>query len=204
MAHTSGRSNFWRVSIEDAIKHPLLGVGPTRFACGNEMRFPAHPHSFPFRVLGEWGLIALFLILILAIRIGLSFLKQIKNPNKESQTDPPIRAMLGISLIAGAIHACLSGLLIMPASQIAAILIAGWTLSLSGKALFKPESTPITRYLPVAGVFVSCAILLFAIVELTQLSVRTSYSAQHSAMIPRFWQDGKVCEYRYTNPLSDE
>ncbi len=37
--------------------------------------------------------------------------------------------MLAISLMAGVIHACVSGLLIMPASQVAMILIAGWVLS---------------------------------------------------------------------------
>ena len=112
--------------------------------------------------------------------------------------------MTAISLIAGVIHACVSGLLIMPASQVATLLIAGWALSLSAKTPSQPKVTPLVRSLPIAGMLITCATLAFAIVELTQLSVRTSYSVQQGLMIPRFWQDGRVCEYIYTDTQSNE
>jgi putative inorganic carbon (HCO3(-)) transporter len=200
MVHTSGRSTLWRLAKDDAIKNPFLGAGPTRYACDSEKIIPAHPHSFPLRILGEWGLVALLLIFLLAVRIGIGFLKHLRNSQKVGQTDPPLRAMLAISLIAGVIHACVSGLLIMPASQVATILIAGWALSLSGNTPYQPVATSLTRSLPVASIFITCAMLVFAIGELTQLSVRTSYSVEYGPMMPRFWQDGRVCEYIYRNP----
>ena len=197
MMHTSGRNKIWRLSVDDAIKHPLLGAGPTHYACDGEKIRAAHPHSFPVRILGEWGLIALLLVLILAIRIGFSFLKNLKYNNKASQTDPPLRAMLAISLIAGVIHACVSGLLIMPASQVATILIAGWILSLSGNVRLQAKIPSMAFSLSVAGVFITCAVLVFAISESTQLSERASYATQNGPMLPRFWQDGRVCDYIY-------
>ena len=203
MAHTSGRSTFWRLSIEDAIKHPVLGAGPTRYACDSEMVLPAHPHSFPFRILGEWGMIALFLVLVLAISIGLGFLKNLKYSNETSQSDPPLKAMLAISLIAGVIHACLSGLLIMPASQVTLVLIAGWALSLSGNKRLYPKKPVIASSLLVASMFFALVALVFGAKEITQLPERTSYSEHYGPMMPRFWQDGRVCYYTYTLPIAN-
>ena len=138
------------------------------------------------RILGEWGLIALLCVLILAVRTGLSFLKRLKHQGSGVQTDPPLKAMLSISLIAGVIHACLSGVLIMPASQVSTVLIAGWALSLSGNTRLQPKTSSLTVSILITGVFITCAVLVFAISELTQLSERTSYSVQYGKMMPRF------------------
>ena len=197
MTHTSGRSTFWRLSIEDATKHPLLGSGPTQYACHSDIWLPAHPHSFPFRILGEWGLIAIFLVLVLAFSLGLGFLKSLKSSNITSQSDPPLKAMLAISLIAGAIHSCVSGLLIMPASQVTMILIAGWTLSISRDEQSSQNTRPSGNILLVAGTLMAFATLIFAATEITQLPQRTSYSGHYGPMVPRFWQDGRVCEYEF-------
>jgi hypothetical protein len=193
---------LWRLSIQDAIKYPVLGAGPTRYACDSEIILPAHPHSFPLRILGEWGLIALLLVLILAITTGLGFLKSLKYSNNTSQSDPPLKAMLAISLIAGVIHACLSGLLIMPASQMAMILIAGWALSLFGNKSLKPKKIARANSLLLIAMLFACATLVFATREITQLPERTGYSADYGPMVPRFWQDGRVCEYSYSRSIT--
>lgn len=203
MAHTSGRSTLWRLSMQDAIKHPVLGTGPTRYACDSNIILPGHPHSFLFRILGEWGFIALLMFLILAVTIGLGFLKSLKHSIKTSQSDPPLRAMLATSLIAGVIHACLSGLLIMPASQVAMILIAGWTLSLSGDSRLPSRNLVIASSLLLAGMLITWAVLVFATSELTQLPQRTAYLKNYGPMVPRFWQDGRVCEYSYAQPSEE-
>ena len=197
LAHTSGRSLLWRLSVEDAVEHPLLGAGPTRYACESELMLPAHPHGFPFRILGEWGIIALLLVLILAVMIGLDFLKRLKHPNISSQADPPLKAMLSISLIAGVIHACVSGLLIMPASQVTLILIAGWNLSLLGNTQLPSKNPLSASSVLIAGMLFACANLVFAAREIPQLPDRTSYSEHYGPMMPRFWQDGRVCKYSY-------
>jgi len=199
MLHTSGRSTLWRLSLEDAIKHPLLGTGPTRYACDSEIQLPAHPHSFLFRILGEWGIVAMLLLLVAAIPIALGLLKNLKYPHRAGQTDPPLQAILATSLIAGLMHAALSGLFIMPASQAAAILIAGWTLSLVGNSPPRSRTSSVASYLLLAATLSAVALLVFAIREIPQLAERTRYSESSGPMVPRFWQNGKICEYAYPN-----
>ena len=197
MAHTSGRSKFWQISVEDAVNHPLLGAGPTRFACEADGYYPAHAHSFVFRILGEWGPTALLLILLLVATIGWSYLSGLKHSNTSNDTDPPLRAMLAISLIAGVIHSGLSGHLTMPASQVSIVLMSGWAL---GFTIRNPKQTApsLIGIIPIVlGVFISCAVLVFAVQELAQFRERMSYVALDGRMVPRFWQHGKVCNYSY-------
>ena len=193
MAHTSGRSTFWRLSIEDALKHPVLGTGPTQYACDSTLVLPAHPHNFPLRILGEWGMIAFILFLILAVTIGLGFLKRLKYQYMESLTDPPLNAMLATSLMAGIVHACLSGLIIMPASQVALILIAGWVLGSSNSLISEPKKINFGNAVVFAALILVSITFVFAIKEITKLPENRIYSDPSYRMAPRFWQDGKAC-----------
>jgi len=205
LAHTSGRSTLWRLSVEDARSYPFLGAGPTRYACDNDLFLPAHPHSFPFRILGEWGVVALALVLMLIIRTGFRLLKHLKYQHNGRKDDRPLKAMLATSLIAGTIHASLSGLFIMPASQVLMVLIAGWMLSLAGRTVQSPGSPPQKK--PIFGyVILSVGLALifsqsiFVAREVRQLDVRTAYSKTYGPMVPRFWQNGRICEYSFAKP----
>ncbi len=216
MAHSSGRNTLWRLAIEDAMEHPVLGTGPTRYACNSNLFLPAHPHSFPLRILGEWGIIAFGLVVALILSLGFKLLMQFRYMagNTDDDKDPPstepmLRALLAISLIAGFIHACLSGLFIMPASQVLMVLIAGWILSLSNtpthqqknlqQAVRAQQSTLFGGTVLVAGTIFSLAQLLFIYQELPQLQERTVYSITYGPMVPRFWQDGRACKYIYSD-----
>lgn len=200
IAHTSGRSTLWRLSVEDATNYPLLGAGPTRYACDSELTLPAHPHSFMFKILGEWGVVALLLTFFLVFKIGLGLLRNLKSRSSENNTGPALRAILSTSLLAGVIHSCLSGLLIMPASQITMILVAGFVLSLSPNAKPKTIESTTGVALLFTGLLIATATLVFALKEIPQLAERTNLADLKSPMVPRFWQNGRVCEYSYSNP----
>jgi len=193
MVHTSGRSIFWRLSLQDAINHPILGSGPTRFACDSKLILPAHAHSFPMGILGEWGMISFTLFLIIAITIGIGLLKNVKWQSEYSLTDPPLKAMLTSSLIAGAIHACLSGVMIMPASQVAMIIIGGWSLSLSQTSREEIRFPSLAKGMIFTAMLMAIVILVFAIAEITTPVERDINSDPHHPRAPRFWQDGKAC-----------
>lgn len=197
MMHTSGRSMLWRLSIEDGLKHPILGTGPTRYACNSDIVLPAHPHSILFRIMGEWGLLAFAGLLIFVITIGFRFLKGLKLNNNTDKTESPLKSILAISLISGAIHACLSGLLIMPASQVTMILVLGWALS----SLISPDKPQATSALATLTLLISfliaCTTLIFATTEIFKLPERTNYSSSYGPAVPKFWQDGRVCLYSY-------
>ena len=119
--------------------------------------------------------------------------------SESGQTGPPLRAMLATSLIAGAIHACLSGVLIMPASQVAMILIAGWTLSLTNPHVQAGGKFPGKPLILATGLLVAVAQLTFAAFEIPNLHERTAYADAYGAMVPRIWQEGRVCEYSYSD-----
>ncbi len=140
-----------------------------------------------------------YLCLILAIITGLGLLRSLRNTTQGNNTDPPLKAMLAISLMAGVIHACVSGLLIMPASQVAMIIIAGWALSLNKSTNDDQQNHAfIAQQMLFAAMLIAGAQLLFALKEIptfarNELNTLTSYGPA----VPRFWQDGRVCEYRY-------
>lgn len=197
IAHTSGRTTLWRLSLEDAIGNPILGTGPTRYACDNKGTTPAHPHNFLLQVMGEWGFIAFILLVFLTGSIGLKYLKSLKFPVNQKNLNQPLSAILAISLIAGIMHSGLSGLLIMPASQIAAVLIGGWTLSLSSACPNTSCEMRTRSPLLLIATLIPCILFLFTVAEIPLLSKRTEYSVNYGQMLPRYWQDGRVCEYLY-------
>jgi O-antigen ligase len=197
MIHTTGRSMLWRLSVEDAVKHPVLGTGPTQYACDSKQVLPAHPHSFVFQILGEWGLIALSIFLLLAITIGVRFLGDLKHTSPSSFSDPPLKAMLATSLIAGGIHSCLSGLLIMPASQVTLILVGGWVLGMTKGAVKQHEHVIVTNSVLILCLVLACSQFLFSISEVPLLPERTKYTEHYGRAVPRLWQDGRVCEYDF-------
>ncbi len=157
--------------------------------------------------MGEWGFIALCLLLFLAVTVGLRFLGGIKrlyiaahpDRQKSDSIDSALRTVLATSVLAGAMHACLSGLLIMPASQVTLILIAGWTLSLTTKPHPEPGVYPIAKLVLFIGLLLATAQLTFAIREVPRFPARTGYSKEAVRLVPRFWWVGRVCDYRYIN-----
>lgn len=210
MLHTSGRSMLWGLSVEDAVRNPLLGAGPGRYACQRHPMLPAHPHSFPFRILGEWGFVALFLLLYLGFRLGVRFLVRIKryyrdvagDGGTDDPSDNPLRALLAISVLAGVMHACLSGLLIMPASQVALLLIAGWTASMNTQPRPGYGHYPLARLVLLGGLVLATTQAVYAIQEIPRLPERTGYTEGTGPLFPRFWWVGKVCDYHYPDDKS--
>ena len=193
MMHASGRGTFWRLSVNDAVKNPFLGSGPTQFACDSELVLPAHPHNFPLRILGEWGMIAFAIFLLLAMTTAVALLKDLKYQSDMSLADPPLKTMVATSLIAGITHSCLSGLLIMPASQVAAIIIAGWALSLTGKTPLQLKKTAFANALIASALIMTSTTLLFATREITRHRDHQVQTDPAYRWAPRFWQDGKAC-----------
>lgn len=207
IAHTSGRSVLWRLSVEDAIDSPWLGAGPTQYACDGPGWLPAHPHSFPFRIVGEWGFIAVGLLFYLATAIGIKFLIAFKRQNKGCHGDStknhlydcPLRALLATSVIAGSIHACLSGLLIMPASQVAMVMMIGWALGMTHNSGQIRTRSVVAGFLLVFGLLLNSAQLVFALKEIPQLPTRTGHTEGAGPLFPRFWWTGKTCDYLFAD-----
>lgn len=197
--HTTGRSHLWQLAVVDATAHPLLGAGPMRFNCAGDARFPAHPHSFPLRILSEWGIPAFMLLVLVCAWLGWRMLRNLAEEDGRAHPSIVLRSMLAASVVAAGLHACLSGLLTMPASQVMAFLICGWLLGAQGTGLAeKPVRNPLAWSLCILALLGSIGILGFNVHEIRNMDYRVSNLVDETVANPRYWQYGRACRYVYS------
>ncbi len=193
MTTSSGRVEMWRGSMADTKAHPWLGIGPMNYACKGPIYRAAHPHSFPLQFLSEWGIPAFVLLLSIVTFNGLKLLIVLRQPAPATKTTTYIQVALATGVTAAAIHSCLSGVLIMPASEVTGILISGWLLGAlpvdSSSGFLKPWRNGALVF----GLAISLALLLFAKSEINLHEIRLEQTPSMDQLIPRFWQNGKVC-----------
>jgi hypothetical protein len=201
---SSGRLYLWRHSLNDVAAHPLLGIGPMNYACTGPVDRSAHPHNFPLQIAGEWGIPALIILLVATAWAWVRLLRILRAPESEPRTDILLAGFLATAALAAMLHACLSGVLVMPASQVAGILVCGWLLGLLPVV---PSGKPSLRFTPVllvSGLAVSAALLAFGRQELAVADIRLEQTRVLDRGIPRLWQNGKVCRlYREAAHRSD-
>lgn len=201
---SSGRLYLWRHSLSDMAAHPLLGIGPMNYACTGPLDRSAHPHNFPLQVAGEWGIPALLILLVATAWAWTRLLHILRGPEAQPRRDIRLAGFLATAALAAMIHACLSGVVVMPASQVAGIFVCGWLLGLMPLAPSGKLSHWSPPVLLVSGLAVSVALLAFGRQELAVADIRLERTQVLDRGIPRLWQNGKVCRlYREAARRSD-
>ena len=211
MMTTTGRTGLWELAILDATTNPWLGSGPTLFACDARFHVASHPHSFPLQILAEWGSGAFLILAVIFSWLMSRLFITVRGLNKPgSGADSQVKICLCVAFLAAAIHSCVSGLIMAPASHVAGMLILGWLWGLNpvpdtDKAgppgtLYRRASTTTTLAFIAIGLIVCAALLGFARTELEQLDFRTAYAVDYGPSRPRFWQDGRTCLYSFDSP----
>ena len=192
--HSSGRTRLWRDSIDEIRKLPFLGRGPMNYACEGRDSRPAHPHNFALQFTGEWGLPAI--LMLIPILIYLAIIIWRKQIRLGTSYEGKLGGLLTLSLVAAASYSLLSGILIMPSSQVAGILVCGWILGLT-----KPSDSPskssqkIPALLLAFFVLTSAATTMFTVAEFGKREIRELLIAPADQLKPRYWQQGKICKY---------
>ena len=82
------------------------------------------------------------------------------------------------------------------------MLVAGWLL---GSLFTEDDGSPKTTstgkldatFLLFVGLIVAVSVLVFTTTELDELPFRTSYAQDYGPITPRFWQDGRFCDYSF-------
>ncbi len=194
MLSSSGRTDLWKDSLKDARRHPLLGIGPMNYACTGPVYRAAHPHNFPLQLLGEWGVPAFLLTAVLGVFLALKLIGTLRSAAGDWTA---VSIFLAAGAIAAALHAGLSGVMVMPASQVCGILLSGWLLgsipvaandeSPAGKKPWKAIAVLL------GGLVLAAALGVFAGKEAAVSSIRLQQTQKMDRLIPRFWQNGKVC-----------
>lgn len=190
MAHTSGRSWMWKFTLNDALQNPLLGIGPMNYACTSGVWF-GHPHNFPLQVAAEWGMPVAQALLAIVIVLLLRTSQIIRRGTFSSADDTNFAGLLFLGVVAAAVHACFSGVPVMPASQVTGLIVCGILLGLLAPVPARGGAL-LTNWL-----FIPCLVLAASLLALGAEELRTMEyrAAQLPARIiaPRIWQDAKVC-----------
>ncbi|MGV3654835.1 MAG: O-antigen ligase family protein [Noviherbaspirillum sp.] len=199
----SGRMALWESAWQMAASEPWLGAGPLHFAhVGRDILAGAHPHNWVLQIAAEWGipaLLCLCAILVLAWRALLRAGKTLSGGDAGNQA--VLAAWLG-TFAAIAIDGLVSGLIVMPTSQLWIVIFAGyawgWTMSLSPAAATVPRRASAAR----RTCLVLCAPAFAALLawglwpELSDLRAheRASLSQNKAlgmeALFPRIWRAG--------------
>jgi hypothetical protein len=95
--------------------------------------------------------------------------------------------------VAALVHLSVSNLLLTPASQVAAALVAGWLLGISPRKGQKTKSRFSLRLL-LSAILCSVMLLPFTYQEMARMPVYTDRLHPIEGGLPRLWQLGKACK----------
>jgi putative inorganic carbon (HCO3(-)) transporter len=110
------------------LKGPIVGVGPMHYAhyFGDSS---LHPHNSLLQLLSEWGLPATLLILALFLWGLSNWMKHMRNAlRKREDHTTLVRVALLASIGGAALHSLVSGIIVMPLSQLLASCVIGLML----------------------------------------------------------------------------
>ncbi len=162
---SNGRMVLWQRAWEMVVAHPWLGSGPLHFAhAGRDLQAAAHPHNWLLQIGSEWGVPAL---LCLAGALMLALLQLWRARTAVAPGDAMRQCTLAVwmvTAIAIVLDGMVSGLLVMPTSQLWIALYLGcawgWVAGLTpGAAALAWRPSAVSR----AGVVVVAGLLLVAL-----------------------------------------
>jgi hypothetical protein len=191
MANTSGRSWMWKIAIQDAVNHPLLGIGPMNYVCTSSVNM-GHPHNFLLQTAAEWGIPVALAFGFLFLYLLAAAIPYWRRQKREEPSDQLLGCLLLTGLVSAALYSCLSGVMMMPASQVTGLLLCGMLLGLvplQGDGRASPAAR--TSFIP--AVLASVALLALSWHELSTLEERAALLRPGEDMHPRIWQNAMVC-----------
>ncbi|MEH6358176.1 MAG: O-antigen ligase family protein [Pseudomonadales bacterium] len=205
-----GRLDLWGKAIELSIQNPFFGVGPMHYA-GTSNDIANHPHNSVLQIAAEWGLPAALIILGLFFYGLICWLRRFNYQTVNEYQDevkPQVVVALFCSLLAGAIYSLVSGVIVMPLSQIMGALVIGLMFGVyrgcdSEKTVLPVKigrsylviKSNLSRFL--AGI--TLVIFVWAVLPglLPRVLDGQAFSAKSFQVnggwtMPRFWADGEI------------
>jgi O-antigen ligase len=191
----SARFYIWGNALDLVRQHPWFGVGPMHFA-HDAARFAmgAHPHDWVAQIGAEWGLPAL-LLLGFALLAGLRALVHTRARMSSIENGDVVLPALLTSGAAVLVDGLVSGLIVMPQSQLAIAMYLG--LAIAWVRMNAPAPPRV------AGVAMRCANALVLLAALSCLAggvyadvaLVTKDGTPNAAMNPglrwpRLWERG--------------
>jgi len=202
MGHTSGRTWMSSIALSDVHSHPLLGIGPMNYACSSPYSF-GHPHNFPLQLAAEWGTPVVLAACVIFLTLLWQGCRGIRQDELRGTEDKVIAGLLITAVLAAALHACLRGVMVMPASQVTGLLISGMLLGLY-PAASADNPAPALQWGFIPGLLLAVGLLGLGAQELSTMDARESRLAPQEIGLPRIWQNAKVCRlYSVQNEVNN-
>lgn len=194
----SARLLLWKDALSLAWTEPWLGVGPMHYAYYHPIGRHAHPHNALVQLVAEWGIPATLVLLSL---IGWGALRWVQGCLREqrsvvrSHRKTAVRIGITGSLLAGAAHALVSGVVVMPVSQMLAVVVIGWAIGVHMQHHVQPRSTPRAHSVAILLILVAGAALAWGThgdIGYEAQVERAEVYGDKPALYPRFWQIGYI------------
>jgi O-antigen ligase len=194
-----GRLEHWQICLEMVGAHPWLGAGPMHYAWPPINFLPAaHPHNTFMQWLGEWGIPSTAIMSGLTVWGGWQWMQQEKTGTAGSSDDPAaLRVALVSSVLAGAAYAMISGVLVMPVSQLLLVLVGGWAW---GRYRFEEQQSPVPStfaHFLLGGLLVAAGAIVgrrstqdLSTAEERQSAFAEAVDRRHYS--PRYWMQGYI------------
>lgn len=199
-SHT--RLFFFHAAWLMAWHHPILGVGPMHYTYyGFHLnlkpgRLVAHPHNAWLSIAAQWGLLVALIASAIFIQALVSIIKQLWQSPLDT-TRKTIRLGITASFAAGILHACVSGIIIMPLSQALLVVIIGWMI---GEYMPKPawsgHINTTNWIISAVLVLIATSILIYGVYPMwghwsDNLLSYAQQTGSHKAA-PNFWSQGFI------------
>ena len=123
----SRRIDLWERAIDLIVQNPFFGVGGMHYAWPPNY-LSNHPHNSVLQIASEWGLPAALAVLGLFLYSLVCWIRRFNYKTvsgRNGEVNPQMIVVLFCSLLAGAIYSLVSGVIVMPLSQIMAALVIG-------------------------------------------------------------------------------
>lgn len=193
----SRRLQHWRTCLELAWAHPWLGAGPMHFAWPPyHYAIATSPHNAFFQWLAEWGILSTGIMSGLTIWGGWRWIQQERDRLLGHDKTDPIAVALVASILAGAAHSMVSGLIVAPLSQVLLTLLGGWAWGRYEHERQFPDKASFSAHAVLCIVLVaSMAIVGGSLRDLsTTEERRTAFvkSVERNVYSPRYWLQGYI------------
>jgi len=196
LGHVNDRVALWQIAIQYIIDNPWLGVGPMHYAY-----YPgptnAHPHNSLLQWACEMGIPSTLLVLSLIFSGLYNWVKKFYRLTNSESLYVPSHLWIGLfcTLCSGLIYSLVSGVIVMPLSQIMMALIIGWML---GIYFQDQETKPASQLQHISFMLLAGATLItLTYTVLPSLLPRLNSYADlpyqdYPIIAPRFWQIGGI------------
>lgn len=203
MSHgVQGRGGEWLSALPVILDNPVFGVGPMHYASAFYENW-GHPHNWFIQIAYEMGIpTAVFASILIGMGIY-KFARQIKIQRTQERTPEIGSFKVGLlwSLLAATIHGLLSGIIVMPLSQVWLILIVGFAMGLyvNDDKVAEIEKLKVSRYSKIVLVLIIASLsgyFYWCTQHSTNTDIRRAeyvekYEGNDSTIRPRFWGQGK-------------